>query len=126
MAEFITCPSCGICYGVPEHWIGSKRETKDQFYCPNGHTASFRKSTADKLAEQLSAAKQRQARLEDEAREERERANKAEAATKRLKKRAAAGNCPCCKRTFSNMSRHMQTKHPEFKAEAVNVVPLRA
>jgi dsDNA-binding SOS-regulon protein len=25
------------------------------------------------------------------------------------------GVCPCCNRTFQNLLRHMETKHPEYK-----------
>tara|TARA_Y100000310_G_scaffold338946_1_gene430083 strand:- start:1163 stop:1354 length:192 start_codon:yes stop_codon:yes gene_type:complete len=32
----------------------------------------------------------------------------------KLKNRAKAGVCPCCNRTFQNLSRHMETKHPDF------------
>jgi len=29
----------------------------------------------------------------------------------RLRKRAAAGTCPCCKRSFSNMAEHIKRRH---------------
>ena len=38
---------------------------------------------------------------------------KAEKETKRLKRLASGGVCPCCNRTFSNMARHMRSQHPE-------------
>lgn len=45
---------------------------------------------------------------------------------KRLNKRASAGICPCCQRTFSNMAQHMKHQHPEFVAEGgAKVVPLK-
>jgi hypothetical protein len=25
--------------------------------------------------------------------------------------------CPCCQRSFQNLSRHMKTKHPEYPGE---------
>lgn len=37
----------------------------------------------------------------------------------RLRKRASAGVCPCCNRTFSQLARHMQTKHPTFIAQEI-------
>jgi hypothetical protein len=70
--------------------------------------------------------KQDTARLEEEASLARVRAEKAEAAAKRLKKRASAGTCPCCSRTFANMAEHMKQKHPELLAEGgTKVVPLK-
>lgn len=125
--EFRCCPKCGIEYAAPKTFMEEcKKDPSIIFHCPNGHPRHFSESEADRLRRERDSLKQQTARLEDEARQERKRAEKAEAATKRLKKRAAAGNCPCCKRSFSNMARHMQTKHPEFRAEAVNVVPLKA
>lgn len=94
------------------------------FYCGYGHPMVFAEGESEeqKLRRERDRLKQQTARLEDEAREARERAERAEAAHKRLKKRTAASTCPCCSRTFNNMSRHMKTKHPEFIAE--NVVKL--
>lgn len=126
MAEFITCYKCGIVWGVPEHWLTSRREDKENFWCPNGHDQAFVKSEADKLRIERDRLKQDAARLEDERRMAVARADRAEAATKRLKKRTAAGTCPCCQRTFANMSAHMKHQHPEFVKDAgANVVPLK-
>lgn len=36
------------------------------------------------------------------------------AAHTRTKNRIAKGVCPCCSRTFLDLQRHMQTKHPDF------------
>lgn len=36
----------------------------------------------------------------------------------KLRKRAKAGVCPCCNRTFVGLQRHMAQKHPEFSCEA--------
>lgn len=30
--------------------------------------------------------------------------------------RVQRGVCPCCKRSFSNLARHMEKKHPEKKS----------
>lgn len=32
----------------------------------------------------------------------------------RLKRRVAAGVCPCCQRTFQDLHRHMKGQHPEY------------
>jgi uncharacterized protein (DUF3084 family) len=111
---------------LPKRLLDSAQNAAHTIYCPHGHALSWKETETDKLRRERDRLKQREAMLEDEARMARERADKAEATTKRLKKRAAAGTCPCCQRTFSNMSRHMQTKHPQFKAEAANVVPLKS
>lgn len=38
---------------------------------------------------------------------------KAERAPKQAQTRIGAGICPCCNRTFSQLARHMQSKHPD-------------
>jgi hypothetical protein len=126
----LQCGTCAIWHTVPEVIYDAYSREGGFWHCPNGHQRGFRKGSDETEREntrrERDRLKQDAARLEEEIRAARERAEKAEAATKRLKKKAAVGSCPCCKRTFTNMARHMQTKHPEFKAEAVNVVPLRA
>ncbi len=67
-------------------------------------------------------ARQQIARAEDAAAEARAAMEKAERKTKRLMRRVSAGVCPCCNRTFSDLARHMKTKHENVvslkKAEA--------
>lgn len=41
----------------------------------------------------------------------------AEGRTRAVKRRVAAGVCPCCTRTFQNLAAHMQNKHPGFPTE---------
>lgn len=45
---------------------------------------------------------------------ERDQRQAAENERDRLKLRSKNGCCPCCKRNFQNLQRHMRTKHPEF------------
>lgn len=35
----------------------------------------------------------------------------------KLKKRASAGLCPCCNRHFTNLQRHIASKHPDINKE---------
>lgn len=125
----ITCcnTDCGISFAVPASWHKGKAENHSWFYCPNGHHQYFPKESAlEKASRERDIALQQIARAEQEAADARAQADKAERAAKRLKKRAAAGTCPCCQRTFSNMSQHMKKQHPEFVAEqGANVVPLK-
>jgi hypothetical protein len=111
------CCACGVKFGMLEAYQKKKRETKDTFHCPNGHPQHYTGETeADKLRRERDRLQQQIACVEDEK-------IAAQRKVKRLEKRAAAGTCPCCQRTFGNMGRHMKTKHPEFVAE--NVVPLK-
>lgn len=35
--------------------------------------------------------------------------------TTRIKNRIGNGVCPCCKRTFTNLARHMKGQHPDYR-----------
>lgn len=103
----ITCITCGVTFGVPEDLISEKRKDHTNFHCPNGHAMLFpSESDVEKLRKQLNSeklAKQHEMNLRLEA-ERREGM---------LRKRVAHGVCPCCKRSFTNLARHMKSKHPE-------------
>lgn len=118
------------------------------FYCGYGHAQVFAEGETDeqKLRRERDNLKQQMARLEQEAREadriaaeatarakdaddrarqaeQRAAGHKSQAthARKRiaaLKARVSHGVCPCCNRTFGDLSRHMTTKHPKWSAEA--------
>ncbi len=121
------CGQCGIEFQVPDHFYKERRETGKGWYCPNGHTRVFRETDLDKMRRERDNAVQQKVRAEQEAAHAELMRLKAEREMKRLKKRAAAGTCPCCNRTVIQMSRHMKTKHPEFVAEEItNVVALKA
>lgn len=121
------CGECGIEFAVPDHFYTDRKNSGKGWHCPNGHSRVFRESDADKLRRERDQLKQQMARVEQEREEQRARAEQAERREKRLKKRTAAGTCPCCQRTFSNMSTHMRKQHPQFVAEqTTNVVKLKA
>ena len=117
------CYRCGVSFAMPH----TLRETclKDHsksFYCPNGHGQVFSgKTEAQKLREELERTRDRAANLvaqrdqaQASARAQRGVATRARNERDRLKKRVANGVCPCCNRSFSNLTRHMQGQHPEY------------
>jgi hypothetical protein len=57
------------------------------------------------------ALKQRVARLDKELVAQRGQTTKA----RNQLERVGNGVCPCCTRSFTNLRRHMATKHPGFK-----------
>lgn len=118
------CIKCGVTFFVPQFFKRQAQRIKNEFYCPNGHSMVYREGEADRLRRELNAAKQR----EETIRQQKETAQferdvalaavvSAEKTQRRLRKRIAAGVCPCCHRTVSQMARHMKTKHPEFEKE---------
>jgi hypothetical protein len=118
----ITSCWCGIHMAIPEdlYDIAQRKEGK-QVWCPLGHTFVYGDAENKRLRRE---AAQAQARLEEERRrrmaeaelrrdtELRLRAQKG--ATTKARKRHAAGVCPACKRTFSQLARHMESQHPDF------------
>lgn len=114
-----------------------------EFYCAYGHSQVYVKGESQEtlLRRERDQLKQRQAQLQDAVADEKRKrehamrlleiASAETAATKKslvkLKKRTAAGTCPCCNRSFSALSQHIATKHPTFRAEDMgreNVVSL--
>jgi hypothetical protein len=124
----LQCANCTMTFGVPKRFEEDRRKDHKGFFCPAGHNNFFSgESDEEKLRRERDIARQQVARAEEEAARARRKAINAERETKRLKKRAAAGTCPCCQRTVIQMARHMKTKHPEFVAEETsNVVKMKA
>jgi hypothetical protein len=110
----VNCGECGGTYAINARYHQHKREKGGYWTCPYCKTGwGFGESQIDKITKERDAEKARHqatlARL-NEANAERDKAQKAAA---RLKKRASAGLCTCCNRHFTNLERHMQTKHKD-------------
>lgn len=133
-----TCCSCGILFAMPVSFHNERYADKRVFYCPNGHHQSYTgKSETEKLKAALDEERRARQRAEqniaywsDEAKEQRERADKErnrangyKGHATRMTKRAKAGVCPCCNRTFQQLARHMASQHPEFTPIDVDQVP---
>lgn len=125
--EFRCCPKCGIEYAAPKTFMEeAKKDPSISFYCPNGHPRHFSESEADRLRRERDRLQQRLASKDDEIKAIDNLRKAALGQVTKLKKRAAAGTCPCCQRTFSNMSTHMKQQHPEFVADTgAKVVPIK-
>lgn len=118
--ELMTCIDCGIRHAVPAARIRHARDYGGEYWCPNGHRMGWYKdnTTVDKQRRELDRLKQQMAQKDDEIGMWRATADDQRRRRERLEKRAKAGVCPCCNRTFANVARHMKSKHPD-------VVPLK-
>lgn len=106
------CYSCGMVFWVPGRWLKDRIADKKTFYCPNGHSQSFvGESDKEKVARLKAELESSQARATDLWNQQQKLAT----ANRKLRKRAKAGVCPCCNRTFQELASHMAAKHPEFK-----------
>lgn len=119
------CCTCGILFAVPKDFNQiARNNTNHWFYCPNGHPQHYtgkteaqkQKEIAEREYQRRIDAERETTRARQDARtnEYRRRAEKAKRT--RLEKRIAAGVCPCCNRTFSNLAQHMEQQHPDFPA----------
>jgi hypothetical protein len=112
----MTCGKCGINFAMPEDFRAQRQKDGKGWHCPNGHGRVYKESDAEKF-KRLYEKEQREAALLREKSVAAQRAQeKAEKKIKMLKKRAAAGVCPCCNRTFKQLSQHMESKHKDFMA----------
>lgn len=107
------CGKCGIQFSVPETWRAEKQKTGAGWYCPNGHNRVYRESDEEKARKALAEERERHKSTLARLNEAQEAERKAQAEMKRIKRRASAGVCPCCNRTFQQLAKHMKTKHPD-------------
>lgn len=120
-----TCAGCGTSFAVPYNLYRCFKEDGASLRCPNAScpwpSFSIHETKAMRLEKELAAERERATR----AHQAREWAEKQLSATKgqvtklrneaaKAHARIANGVCPCCKRSFQNLRRHMTTKHPEY------------
>lgn len=127
--KVITCGAtdCGISFAVPDRWQEQKRNDHSIFYCPNGHQRAYNgESEEEKLRRENQRLVQKRAELEDDIRDrdaklenERKRSTAFKGHVTRIKNRVSNGVCPCCNRTFRDLSRHMATKHKDYHKQEV-------
>lgn len=123
----IITPGCGcVDFAVPDSTYKRWHNTHCNWHCPT--CGASRHFVAQSEAEKARAERD-QARIElatvrtyaDELRDQRDqekrRAISYRGHLSRTKKRIAQGVCPCCQRTFAQLSRHMKAKHPDYAQE---------
>lgn len=132
--EFVTLTcchnGCGITFAVPSWWEQSRRTDHQWWYCPSGHGQQFVDKTAEqeriaKLEAEVTSWKRshdwehdRRKRAEEDAMNLANSNRALRGVATKLKKRAAAGVCVFCNRTFQNVARHVASKHPHEPADA--------
>ena len=118
-----TCCNCGVVFAMSRELNQTFLDNRDRFfYCPNGHRQHYIGATrAEKAERAAERANQNASFWEGRAKEASERTARALASQRvikghmtRLKKRVAAGVCPCCNRSFKDLSRHMAGQHPQY------------
>ncbi len=123
------------CECKSEMWIpdalyeAARHDSKIWFHCAYGHNQHYPKSprqtAEDALRQERDRLAQSIAGKDDEINWQRgrveateRRLNATNGVVTRIKNRVGHGVCPCCNRTFTDLQRHMHSKHPTFpKAE---------
>ncbi|SBN64418.1 hypothetical protein GA0004736_3378 [Curtobacterium sp. 9128] len=123
----ISCAHCDTAFGMTQTMHATLRRDHGTFYCPRGHANHYpgesdleREQRLRKLAEQqtrFTRASRDAARDQADAAERSARAYKGHVT--RLRNRIANGVCPVadCRRSFSNVRRHIAGQHPEWAHE---------
>ncbi len=108
---FITdCGNCGVIFAMTNDYDDRRRSDGKTFYCPNGHPRVYRENDTTRLAK----ATARETHLKDQLSAATRNEEAARSELLRIRSRIAAGICPCCRRTFQNVARHIETQHPDF------------
>lgn len=119
----INCGGCGGTYAINERYRKKKQQEGGSWTCPYCKVGWGYSNNSDnaRLKAELERERRRREWAESRAKEEeaaaeheRRRANGYKGQLTKTKKRAAAGVCPCCTRHFTNLQRHMASKHPEY------------
>ena len=111
----VTTCWCGIKLAVPDNLLRWAQESRNNpIYCPIGHTFVFHNSFEEKLKQE----QQRHQATRDLLTQEERSHSATKGQLTKTKKRVAKGVCPCCKRHFTNVERHMASQHPEYAPEA--------
>ena len=118
--ELRPCPRCGAFVALTADQWERRQKGSDTdsdkaahgYYCPNGHVYGWWESEVDRQRKRAdeAEAKNRALLAEQDGMLAKIAAQKKEA--QRIAKRVHAGVCIHCHRTFQNMARHMETKHP--------------
>ena len=118
-AHPIDCANCGVTFVVTAAYDQRRRDKGDRFYCPNGHYLSYHETKEDRLQRQLDSANKHAEHMRVQRNKEAASKRAIRGHMTRLKNRVAAGVCPCCNRTFSNLARHMKGQHPDYQKQDI-------
>lgn len=114
--EHVQC-WCGVPMALPANLVRNVRESGDSLYCPGtGHRFGWG-SENEKLQKLLDRERTRIGALQDQLRAAERQTTVVKGQLTKARKRTANGVCPCCNRSFVQLSRHMASKHPDFKAD---------
>jgi hypothetical protein len=118
----IHCGCCGGTYAINERYRERKQETGEGWHCPYCKCSwGYKEGENARLKRELEAAKnqevaeqQRHDQTKTHLRETEIQLRAQKGQVTKIKNRVAKGTCPCCRRSFKDMAKHMKTEHPNF------------
>lgn len=115
----IHCYKCSIPFAVPNRYKEHLLQTRESFYCPNGHSQAYVQSTEDILKKKIANLEttiydknNTVQSLQKLYRNKTIENKRNKTMLKNTKLRVSNGVCPCCNRTFQNLAEHFKTEHP--------------
>mgnify|MGYP001600519514 FL=1 len=114
--EIVEAGCCGSLIAMTRTQYEFLQRTHTPFYCINGHSLSYPVyKELEETKKKLAVAQEEVNRLAT-LRVQADQALKAsEQERRRILRRASAGVCQKCHRTFANVQRHILTKHAEVQ-----------
>jgi phage/plasmid primase-like uncharacterized protein len=118
--EIEECCNCGVLFALTADLKQHRLDDHQTFYCPNGHPQSYvGKTDAEKLREARTEIERIKAETRAKLQAEQDQRAAAERELHRHRQRARGGVCPCCKRSFVQLARHIKVKHPTLAASGI-------
>ena len=127
----LVCGGCGTHFGLDNQTYARARQSSAVYFrCTNPECPSpsrhYTETDLDLARRDAASAREAAERERNRAEREADRANRQrrraialKGVVTRTKRRIAHGVCPCCRRTFANVARHMTAKHPSYKESAL-------
>jgi len=107
------CCACGIVFAMPQQVNERLRTKGGTFYCPNGHSQVYTEPDIEVLKKRLIAEQRRSQDLKTQLNGALDNLSVTKKDLRRTKRRVNAGVCLYCRRHFTNLERHVHTKHAE-------------
>jgi hypothetical protein len=115
----IECYSCHVPFAVTSSLRDQFLSTGVHFFCPNGHSQHYSKSTEAKLREELKRVTQRAEFWEEQESISSRSLSATRGVVTKLRNKIVEGKCPVCSQSFKALSKHMAHKHPDYEVPDV-------
>ena len=113
------CTGCAVSYAITCDFQAQRVKDHKTFHCPNGCVQHYE---AESKEERLQRCLNSERDDNNGLRYRIDHANRSRAALKgqvtKIKRRVGKGICPCCRRNFANLKRHMEGQHPNWSEES--------